>query len=366
MTSNLRRQPNYTCIETVERSRRSGAARKFQLQDTLRLEVALVEGKEMFAWPGSRKFEDADLRTMVSTGTFGNGNFALHARAIFQGRGPTFQYRGQTVLDGQAAFQFDYRVALFESGYQIRVAEKEARVGYHGAFYADPASFNVRRLEVIADDIPAELGMSQATDVMDYGNVPIGGAEFLLPVRSQLTLIDLHGQESRNETRFTSCRQFTGDSTLSFGDPPPDLPAAAEPVQEIELPGNLEVALSLLDGVDTENAAVGDPLRARLNRDLRYKGNVLFSKGAVATGRVTRIERRSDYIVLGLEFDELAAPGAHAQLKLKLENVTGAQILLVPARRVPYELNPKPGEGLIPLRGGLRNVLRGILMSWRT
>src|SRR5579871_381310 len=44
MSESLQRQPNYTCVETVERSNRTGAARKFQLGDTLRLEVALVDG----------------------------------------------------------------------------------------------------------------------------------------------------------------------------------------------------------------------------------------------------------------------------------------------------------------------------------
>src|ERR1700692_4299826 len=90
---NLSRQPNYTCVETVERTRRSGPSRKFQLQDTLRLEVALVDGKEMFGWPGARKFEDTDLRNMVHEGAIGNGNFALHARAIFNGNAATIQYQ---------------------------------------------------------------------------------------------------------------------------------------------------------------------------------------------------------------------------------------------------------------------------------
>src|SRR5262249_1195220 len=80
--NNLARQPNYACVETVERSQRAGSSRKFQVVDTIRLEVALVDGKEMFAWPGSKKFEDTDIRDLVSTGAFGNGNFALHAKAI--------------------------------------------------------------------------------------------------------------------------------------------------------------------------------------------------------------------------------------------------------------------------------------------
>ncbi|MGH7972518.1 MAG: hypothetical protein ACREIC_27710, partial [Limisphaerales bacterium] len=45
MADVLQRQPNYTCTETVERSRQSGGGTT-RVEDTLRLEVALVEGKE--------------------------------------------------------------------------------------------------------------------------------------------------------------------------------------------------------------------------------------------------------------------------------------------------------------------------------
>src|ERR1700747_3333399 len=83
MSQILRRQPNYTCLETVERARRAGAGGKFQTEDLLRIEVALVDGKEMFAWPGSKQFEDRDLREFVPSGMFGSGDFALHARIVF-------------------------------------------------------------------------------------------------------------------------------------------------------------------------------------------------------------------------------------------------------------------------------------------
>src|SRR4029077_212614 len=137
---------------------------------------------EMFAWPGSRKFEETDLRSMVTTGTFGNGNFALHARAIFQSSTPTFEYRGEWPLDGQPSLRYDYRVPLFLSGYKIRVAEKEATVGYRGSIYADPETLDIRRIQVVADDIPLDLGLAQTTDTMDYARLPIGDAEFLLPL----------------------------------------------------------------------------------------------------------------------------------------------------------------------------------------
>src|ERR1700719_4336898 len=68
MLFNLQHQPNYTCVETIERSTRSRSTKQFKVIDTLRLEVALLDGHEMFAWPGSRKFEDVDVTKLVTTG----------------------------------------------------------------------------------------------------------------------------------------------------------------------------------------------------------------------------------------------------------------------------------------------------------
>lgn len=369
MVANLSRQPNYTCVETVERSRRSGAARKFQLQDTLRLEVALVDGKEMFGWPGARKFEDTDLRNMVHQGAFGNGNFALHARAIFRGVAATFEYRGEAALDSRPSVRFDFRVARFMSGYQITIGAKSAIVGFHGSFWADPKSLDLQQLEVIADDIPRELGLDSASDRMQYARTQIGDAEFLLPLASELIMIDLEGQESRNRVRFASCRQFSGESVLTFADAPsetPDGPTAVRPmsVEAVELPRDLSVPLTLLDEIDTASAAVGDPLRANLRSDLKHKGRLLFPKGAVATGRITRLERHEAFTVLGIEFSELASPGLEARLLATLEQVVGAQFTAPPGRN-PLPA-PAPGEGIIPLRTGHTRVPRGTLMLWRT
>ena len=49
MAETLARQPDYTCIQQIERSNRRAPRHKYELRDMLRLEVALVDGKEMFA-----------------------------------------------------------------------------------------------------------------------------------------------------------------------------------------------------------------------------------------------------------------------------------------------------------------------------
>src|SRR5262245_2501583 len=117
MSENLQKQPNYTCLETVERSIRPKGGRA-QLRDTLRQEVALVNGKQMFAWAGPKVFEAKDLREVVPSGTFGNGNFAIHARAVFMAAVPSaFVYRGEEQIGNQRTVRYDFRVARAFSGY---------------------------------------------------------------------------------------------------------------------------------------------------------------------------------------------------------------------------------------------------------
>jgi hypothetical protein len=363
---NLRRQPNYTCVETVERSRRSGGARRAQMQDTLRLEVALVDGKEMFGWPGARKFDDLNLRDLIPDGAIGNGNFAMHARAVFEGM-PSFHYEGTESADGRASVQYSFRVSQFASGFKLRVQDREAVVGYHGSFSADAETLDLRRLDVIADDIPVALGLNAASDHMEYARLRIGEGDFLLPSASELILVDMANQESRNRVRFTGCRQFSGESVITFDDPPPAAePAAPAKIDEIELPADLGVTLSLIEDVDTEAAAVGDTVRARLQNDIKHKGRVLFLKGATAVGRITRLEKMDNETLLGIEFIEMEAPGLRARLKMKLEDFAGATLLAPRPRERWLPSAAKPGEGIIPLRPGRVRLAHGILMFWRT
>ena len=55
MAENLRRLPDYTCTEVIDRSRRRRGTDTFAPVDTLKLDVALVDGKEVVL-PAGRRF----------------------------------------------------------------------------------------------------------------------------------------------------------------------------------------------------------------------------------------------------------------------------------------------------------------------
>jgi hypothetical protein len=363
MVDILSHEPSYTCVQTMERMQRS-AGRNFQMTDTLRLEVALVEGKEMFAWPGSKKFESDDLRNMITTGAYGNGSFALFARAVFGGNIATFTYVGEETLKGKSLVRYNYRVSQLMSGYTIRMKEHEEIVGYHGSFWADPKSLDVRRLEVFADDIPAILELGSAFNGIDYTRMPIGGSDFLLPTEAQLAMQHSNGDESKNFTRFTACRQYTGESVLRFD----DFDDSGEPQDagdtEFEVPSGLDLRISLAEDVDMDKAAAGDVIRGTLTGDLKQKGVVLAPKGSAVEGRITRVERYKESTSVGIVLTDLHASGKHASIHPDFES---ALMGVLGVKPVTFLLHaPLPHEGLLQLRPGRVVLHRGILMYWRT
>jgi hypothetical protein len=360
----LDRQPNYTCVQTVERSRQKSASRKFELVDVLRLEVALVDGKEMFAWPGSRQFQETELRNLVTSGTIGNGNFALHARAVFLTHAPTYTYRGEEMLNGRRAHRFDYEVKRLTSGYSIRVNSVSGIAGFRGSFWADAETLDLLRLDVIAQEIPPELPIRASRDTMIYQRARIGSAEFVLPASSELVMEDLDGTISRNQIRFSDCRQYSGESVLSFDDPPPD-EAPRPPKRILTLPAGLRFDLELLDPLDSAKAIIGTPVRARLRGDLKRKGELLLPKGTRVEGRIAGVDQEGDYVAIELLFERFDAGYLEAPFHALTDAPNPVQPLSPGYIRVPV-FERKPNRAVIHAPGKRLQIGAGYQMVWRT
>jgi hypothetical protein len=369
MAETLARQPNYTCVQQIERSSRRAPRHKYQLRDMLRLEVALVDGKEMYAWPGESKFEDRDLLDMVpGGGAIGTGDFATHARAVFLTGAPKFEYDGIVEIGGRRAYCYRYKVAQLESGYHIRVNGAEAVVGYHGSFCADVNTLDLIRLEVVADDIPTYLGLRSAQDVMEYGRVQIGSSDFLLPVSSELAMVDLNGNASRNITHFSGCRQYTGESVLTFADAPESAPAEVaaveQPKEPVSVPPDMVFEVSLDGAIDSEKSMVGDPLTATLQENIKLKRRVLFPKGAKLLGRILRLERHGDHCDVDIQFSEVASENVRSSLATRLEPrmMPDSHSFL----RGLVQMSDEPMASGLKLRGPRVHLPRGFRLRLRT
>lgn len=376
VAENLARLPDFTCVQTIERSQREPGSKRFRFLDNIRLEVALVEGKELYAWPGSPRFEERDLRDMVGGGAIGTGDFALHAKSIYLGGAARFTYQGTEQLRGRRVHVFHYRVPMASSGYLMRIGKAEGPVGYQGHVYNDAETLEIARIEIHIDEVPAYLPLKEGHKVIDYAPMEIGGVRHVLPVSMDMTLVDLNGGESRNRAVFSGCRQYQGETRLVFEDPPPDAPATAPPVQWT-LPEGLEVRMRLTEALDLAKAAMGDPVVFEVTRDAVRSGQVWLPKGARVTLRLDHMACR-DYPVSHCFFAlapgtfafenksgefraELVLPDLARSMELVLRNVR-PQLRMIP----PEMGQSAPGSAILLLSGQRGKLPSGFSTVWRT
>jgi len=219
---NLRRLPNYTCVETIERFTQRGRFGNYRHKDTLHLDVVYVGGEELFGLSGKGGVEHSDLKKMIG-GTIENGQFALFLRSIFLSGVATFTPVADANLKGHPSHSFDYIVPQTRSAFHIGSRFGQAIVGYSGRFWVDPDTLDLMRLVVSADNVPPAIRISSDVTAIDYGQVQIADKPFLLPVRSVYEVTDGFAYNARNLTTFEHCHQYIGESVLKL-DPEPAPP----------------------------------------------------------------------------------------------------------------------------------------------
>ena len=377
MRGNLQRLPNYTCTETIQRSRFDPNT-KVTVDNTLRLEVALIDGEEIFALPGSSEFQDSDLRNLIRSGTYGSGAFGLYAKILFlDSMRPELQPRGSVKLEdlkgGAEVLKYDFTVPRDWNKFSMTVGDVRESVGFAGSIYVDPDSLDLRRIHVHLIDLPPELDLSSASDQVDYDSVKIGDEKFLLPVANELTIASPE-IESRNQVRFEECRKFQGKATISFLDPEELEAQETQQVQEVTLPerSTLEILLDTkLDVSEEEKYAVGDIITGKLDQAVRVKGKELIPKGATVTGRIVQLDRYPSYYALQVRFTDIGWKGGHASVHALLYNLgfpaqlrlpRNSSIGLVPVRNA----FGTTGENMIMISKPAPDSLRGLLTRWKS
>jgi hypothetical protein len=153
---------------------------------------------------------------------------------------------------------------------------------------------------------------------------------------------------------------------LSFDDPGPVGPAVKVAEPELKLPPNLELTLRLAKEIDLDKAGIGDSVRAVVDTDVKLKKQIVLPKGAIATGRISRMERHPDFIVVGFVFSDVEAGSAHTQLDLIFERLGATVTPETRFRNVGLNAPARADEALVILPAGRKRLSQGILMVWRT
>lgn len=217
--------PNYIVKQFTTRYSSQSPKTDWKALDILSSEVIYLNGRELYRdiridnKPVKKPIEE--LRGSTSHGEFGT----TLADILRPATSASFTRMGTSDFAGRKAWKYDINVEREHSHWLTRFGSHSIRPAYHGTLWIDPTSRRVLRIELQARKIPVDYPLDVIEWVVEYGNVRIGGDEYLLPVHAEV-LGCLRGTSrcSRNATDFRNYRRFTAESevyaaesTIDFG-----------------------------------------------------------------------------------------------------------------------------------------------------
>jgi len=348
LVATARRLPKYTCVQTIERRyfnrmekaslppscdqisadlHRGRYRLNLYTSDRVRLDVAVSGGDEMVSWVGAGKFDSRRIDELVGEGPTGTGAFGSYLVDIFSNAGTHFQFLGAAAAPGNL-FEYRFRVGAEASNYRVRGGKHgEWRItAYDGTFRLDAESGELRWLRIRTDELPPETEMCEAISTLQYERVRIGDGDFLLPRESELHIVRRDTQETTNVTKFSSCREYHAESTVRFGDEPEAGGSGAKPGDEQRgsLPEGVSLTLAFTAPIDTDTAAAGDWITAKVTSAVREPKSkrVLVPAGALARGRITRMRHNlgwQPHFLISILFETLEINGEARPFTARLD-----------------------------------------------
>src|SRR5262249_35748864 len=157
-----------------------------------------------------------DIDELIPEGAIGTGPFAALLMSLFENRNPRFVFEGDASEGPRRVFEYSFRVPQEESHYRVKAKRDWVITGYTGTLRVAPATAELVKLTVRTEELPEETGSCETTTTMEFGLVPLGGLDYLLPKATTQRFVARDGAESENRLAFSACRAYRGESTLSF------------------------------------------------------------------------------------------------------------------------------------------------------
>lgn len=213
--------PNYVCTEQIARYQSESSPPNWQAIDIVSADVIYENQKETYknlAINGrkvNKKMED--MEGAWSTGEFGT----ILINLFNPGTAADFHYKRDSRAAGILAKVYDFSVDHQHSSWSIHFGGQSYLPAYRGSVWIDPQTGRVLRIEMQAYGFPSDFPTDHVESATDYEYTRLGDTkQYLLPVHSE-TLSCQRGSAfcSRNAIDFRNYHKYSGESTITFGDP---------------------------------------------------------------------------------------------------------------------------------------------------
>jgi hypothetical protein len=209
--------PNFVCQQMTTRYMEQSKSDGWQALDIVTAKVIYENGKESYQeiTVGGKRTGKSMLDLGGSTST---GEFASTLQSLFSPRSQTdFKFVQSTTIGSTPAAIYDFKVALPNSDWFIKVGGQALKPAYSGSVWINRSTGEVRRIEMQADRIPQDFPLDSVQWAVDYDVVRLGTGSFLLPVHAE-NLSCQRGTTicSKNAVDFRDYHKYSGESTITF------------------------------------------------------------------------------------------------------------------------------------------------------
>jgi VWFA-related protein len=201
--------PNFLCLQATNRSYDTTGYGRWRLRDSF-VEVLRYldkqESRTMLEVNGKSTTGDrSGLKGSISTGEFGGV-----LRAIFSDSAKAnFKWKETDALNSGTVQVFDYSVDKANSMFTVVGSNNDqVYAGFHGQVFIDSTTHSVRRLTLIADNLPKNFPTHATRIDVDYDYVAINDHDYLVPVSAEMRLTQGKHEAVLNTMVFRGYRRY--------------------------------------------------------------------------------------------------------------------------------------------------------------
>ena len=315
-------------------------------EDRIRLELAVGEDHEIYAWPGETTFDLNEPAQFGVGGAMATGLFAmlLDGALVADADPASYRFLGTIDAAGREMAEYSYRVPQARSHYNLSDQFSRAVVGYEGTVRIDAKTADVVQLTTVLNVPLTFMDLCAVRVLLEYRRQKIQSTEPLLVQSVDIDMVHRTGEEAHNRMVYSGCHMFTTESTVHFDSvddaAPADIGAAPRAVTDAAaLPAGLRLQMALTAPIDFKKQAIGDIVEAALTSDLKdQRGRVIAAKGSKVQARIVSFKHyvQDDSLLLGLRPERLVRKGgAVSPIRASLAHMPKGAIFTLTPKGTP-------------------------------
>jgi hypothetical protein len=227
--------PNFICVQVTRRSVDPRGTDNWYHTDTITTRLSYDGQREDYQVVLVNNQPVTNMPMEKLGGTTSAGEFGTMMKEIFEPESHTrFAWERWATLRGRRTYVFAYDVEQQYSKYHILAEDKLNIVpAYRGLVYIDRDTKMVTKVTLVPYNLPDAFPVHESHQSLDYDFEKIGDGEYLLPLKSVLT-VGRSNFASKNEIEFRMYRKFETGSTIRFDtpEPLPDEQIKEKPVED--------------------------------------------------------------------------------------------------------------------------------------